>query len=333
MVKAMDAKHILDMISENRRYIKRKSNIALQNLSMLHRSFDGVDDEECLISLALNDSFAALIFGADYAKAIEVSQNVLNDFPYSPHTFLIAAHIAILGRCHVFLTRYDQADEYLMRAEALAASITPLTEDVLGLKADILHDLAMNTYHAHRDDQLCISYLDRALALLEGTDFSNRKGICLIGIGNIRKREGKHQEALDYYMRALPLFEDVDNYTNISTTLCNIGNCHTGLGQYDTAETYILRSLDTRTRMGTYWEIANSYYNLAQLYDARGDADRAYEHMLISRDYAMVCQTIGIQQLILRELEAMARRRGDMAAADMHHAQLMEIESSMTAEG
>jgi hypothetical protein len=60
---------------------------------------------------------------------------------------------------------------------------------------------------------------------------------------------------------------------------------------------------------------------------------RAYEQLLVSRDYAMVCQTVGIQQLVLRELESMARRMGDMAAAEAHHSQLMEIESSMPAVG
>jgi tetratricopeptide (TPR) repeat protein len=154
---------------------------------MLHRSFDGVNDEECLISLALNDSYAAVIFGADYAKAIEVSQGVLNDFPDSPHTFLIASHTYMLGRCHVFLTRYDVADEYLHRAGDMVETISPVTHDVLRPQGGYTALSAMNTYHAHRDDAVCISYLERALAILEETDFSNRKGICLIGIGNIRK--------------------------------------------------------------------------------------------------------------------------------------------------
>ena len=55
----MDRVQILDMIAANRQYIKLRSNIAVQNLAMLHKSFDGVEDEECIIALALNDSEAA----------------------------------------------------------------------------------------------------------------------------------------------------------------------------------------------------------------------------------------------------------------------------------
>jgi hypothetical protein len=40
----MDSVQVLEMLSSNREYIKRKSNIALLNLSMLHRSFDSVID-------------------------------------------------------------------------------------------------------------------------------------------------------------------------------------------------------------------------------------------------------------------------------------------------
>jgi hypothetical protein len=42
-----------------------KSNNALQNLSLLHHSFDTNDDEAVILSLALNDSISAMVFGAD----------------------------------------------------------------------------------------------------------------------------------------------------------------------------------------------------------------------------------------------------------------------------
>ncbi|MCW3125632.1 MAG: ATP-dependent transcriptional regulator [Bacteroidetes bacterium] len=313
------------MISSNRKYIRLRSNIAVQNLAMLHKSFDGVEDEECQLALMLNDSFAVAIFGGDYAGAIEISLAALENFHESNLHYLMAEHESLLGRCYTYITQYATAREHLLRAEALAFHRMPDTDEARGLRADILHNLAMNNHHADTGDDLTVAYLERALGILEGTDFSNRKGICLMGIGNVRMTQGRQEEALSYQMRAMELFEDAETFTNLSTVYSNIGTCYTHLGQFESAEVYIMRGLDMRTRMGSYWEIANSYYSLASLYVKKGETDIAYENLLISRDYAMVSQARGIQRMILEELESMAISRGDLTAAEEHRSQLMEV--------
>lgn len=323
----MDPKQILDMITANRRYIRLKSNIALQNLAMLHKSFDGIADEECRLALALNDSFVEVIFSADYTAAIDISLRTLELYKDSACIELIAEHETLVGRCYTFLTEYDTALEHLQRAEEMTFGLLPDSEEVRGLRADILHNLAMNNHHADRGDAKTIEYLNQALEILEGTDFLNRKGVCLMGLGNVSMVADQMEEALVYHTKAKVLFEEIENHNNLSTVYSNIGICYTHLGQFDSAEEYITRALDMRTRLGSYWEIANSYFTLATLYIKKGDLDSAYSNMLISRDYAMVSQVKGGQQLILQELEALCLMRGDEAAAEKHRLQLIEIES------
>jgi hypothetical protein len=64
----MDIRQILEMISINREFLKLKSNIAFQNLPMLHQSFDRVSDPRCALALSLNDSIVAMVFDSDYLQ-------------------------------------------------------------------------------------------------------------------------------------------------------------------------------------------------------------------------------------------------------------------------
>ena len=325
----MDSVQVLDMLSVNRDYIKRKSNIALINLSMLHCSFDSVTDEACVISLALNDSLSAMMFSSDYERAIDISLPIIERFEGTSHTYLIACHVALIGRCYVFLAQYDTAREYLQRAEAIAFAHAEITDDLIALRSDILHDTAMNEHHAGSESELKMNYLRRAIEVL-GTRFPTRQGVCMMGKGNVRYAEGKYDEALAYYLRAAVILEDSpESYPNLSAIFSNIGMCFTALARYTEAESYLSRALDIRTRLGSYWEIANSYYNIGLYHEKKGDNDRAYENLLISRDYAMISHARGLQILVLTELEAMAQARGDLDAAEQFHGQLLSINEAM----
>ncbi|MCW3125633.1 MAG: hypothetical protein JWO03_1291 [Bacteroidetes bacterium] len=321
----MDPSQICDMITTNREYIKLKSNIALQNLAMLHRSFDHVEDDACILGLMLNDSMAALIFSADYAGSIAISQRAIDRFQDTREKYLIANHESVLGRCYTFTLKYAEGRDYLLMAEANALGLE-LTDEVRALLGDILHDLAMNNHHAGGDTEESISYLDRALAVLEPTSMRTRKGVCLMGKGNVRFNGQRIEEALVFYKEAEAFFEGTESMSNLSAILCNIGMSYTNLGRLDEAEPYLMRALELRIRLGSYWEIANSYYNISDYYRARNEIDRAYDQMLQARDYALVSQTRGLKLLILGELETMALAMGNADAAAEHHKQYLELD-------
>ena len=324
----MDRIQVLDMITGNREYIKLKSNIAFQNLAMLHKSFDSVEDEECILSLALNDSIAALVFRADYTGAISISQSAIGRFPDTSHQFLIAGHEAVIGRCYTCLSQYDKAREHLYRADAIAFDRVEESEEARGLRADIWHDLAMNNHHAGGSHAETTGYLECALEELEPAGQSIRRGVCLMGIGNVRFSEEKYKEALSYYKKAVDPFEQKESYTNLAAVLSNIGLCYLNLKKPAEAEPHLMRSLDLRLRVGSYPEIANSYYNLSLLYKYNRNLSQAYDTLLISRDYALVGQAKGIKLMILEDLADIAQERGDTAAAETHQKQRLEIEGA-----
>lgn len=321
----MDPAQIEDMISTNREYIKLKSNIALQNLAMLHRSFDSIEDEECILGLLLNDSIAALIFNADYGRAIEISEGALRRFPDTNLYYLLAYHQSVIGRSYIFLLKYELAQDYLLQAETNARR-APMTQQNKALIADILHDLGMNNHHAGWDKEVSIGYLDRALDMLMGTRYLQRRGVYLMGKGNVRFNQERVEEALGYYLQAETFLNDAENFGNLAAILCNIGMCYANLGRLEDAETNLMRALDLRTRVGSYWEIANSYYNLFLFHQIKGDIPKAYETLLTARDYALISHTKGLKLLILERLEELAREMGNDEAAEQHRAQYMNVE-------
>ncbi len=328
----MDRVQVLDMINANRQYIKLRSNIAVQNLAMLHKSFDHVQDEECVLALALNDSEAALLFNSDYARCIASSEAVIARYPDSVYKRLLAAHEVLIGRCYVFMLRFDDSRPHLERAEQIAFhEIDDSDDETIGLRVDILHNIAMLNHFSEQGDVPTLDYLRQALALMPDGRLQNRRGLCLMGVANVLSERGDHREAITYHEQAMALFEEVENYNNLATVLCNMGACYVRLGVYDKAQICLDRSLDMRTRLGTYWEISNAYYNLGMLYKARGEHSRGYDTMIIARDYAMVSQHRGLQTLILEELKAMASHMGDTAAAAQHHASYLEINADIAA--
>ena len=213
----------------------------------------------------------------------------------------------VIGRCYTFSQSFDQAWAHLRSAEEMAFEILPQAEETRTLRADIMHEIGMTIVQSGGDKEEGVRALEKALRIL-GHDGGHqvRRGVYILGVGNIRFSQGRYEDALNYYMRAEALLEGTDSYSNLSTALCNLGVCHICLSTLEVGETYIMRSLELRIKTGSYGEIAGSYYNLAALYERKGDIEKAYKTMLISCDYALVSQVRELKLKIIHELEALS---------------------------
>jgi tetratricopeptide (TPR) repeat protein len=279
--------------------------------------------------MALNDGLAAMMFSSDYERAIAISLPIIDRFGINDFPYLIASHLTLVGRCYVFLTQYDTARDYLHRAETIAFETSDTSDDLMALRSEILHDTAMNEYHSGGRPELILGHLERAIEVLRGR-FPMRRAVCIMGMGNVLYDAEKLDDALDHYLRASVIMEESpESYPNLSAIYSNIGMCYTALDRFSEAEPYLMRALDIRTRIGSYAEIANSYYNISLFHKKQNDSDRAYESLITSRDYAMIGNARGIQILVLTELEAMARERGDLDAAEQYHGQILSINDAL----
>lgn len=320
----MDHSHIQRLLAANREQIRLKTTTAVQNLSMLHASFDTVEHPDVLLDLLLNDSWAAHTFQSDFMRSIHISQDALRRYGAAGSLLQVAGHEAMIGRCHTLQMAYAPGREYLLRAEQRLLQAEP-TDDIRALLADILHDLGMNHQQAGGSGEGTLVYLERALEALAPTTWHTRRGVCLMGCGNAYFALGRVEPALAYYQQAEALLSDEAGINNRAAVLSNIGLCYTNMGEYGIAEAYLRSALEMRLRLGSYPEIANSYYNLFIYYREQGAYIRAYENLLASRDYAFISRTRSLQLVILSDLERLALTLGDGDAAAMHRSQYEEM--------
>jgi tetratricopeptide (TPR) repeat protein len=277
-------KTLLDIIAVNREDLQLSSNTALNILSMIHRNFPDIADEECVLSLTLNDSIARMVFHADLKKAISISRDVVKKFSQSPYHYFVARHLGVIGRCLALSGRHAEAEETLKQALKEGERLTLSSQSFCHM-ADVLHDLAMNNDMARGDAAQSIEYLEKAIQMLNGTSYELRKGVCLMGIGNIKYNNGKVQSALEYYLMASLIFDEQSNFSNLASVDSNIGLCYTDLDMADLAGVYLNRSLLLRRKIGNSDEIAISYYNLSRLYERNGNIDQAIVSLVSCQEY------------------------------------------------
>jgi tetratricopeptide (TPR) repeat protein len=307
----MNSEILLEIIAANREDLMLSSRAALNTLPALHRDFDKIADENIILSLALNDSIASMLFYADYEKAIVRSDEVIIRFRNTKNRYLISRHLGVIGRCQALSAKHDLANESLTKALKIAKTELIQSDDTIRHMADLLHDLAMNNDISRGDPKKSILYLGKALNLLESTRFDIRKGICLMGLGNIRYTERKKKTALTFYHKAAKIFEEKSNVFNLAAAYSNIGLCYSELGQTDQVEMYLMKSLDLRLRTGNDDTIANSYFNLGKFYDLQNDVDKTYDNMLTCRNYALKCSSKKIYLDALLWLESISLKRND----------------------
>ena len=308
----MNPEITLATLAANRFELMQNSSKALNELRRLHSELDQISDEACILSLGLNDSIADMLYHADYARAIERSLHFIERFPHSHHPYFIARHLGMVGRCQALSGMHEAALRNLEQALKIGYELPESNENIL-LKADILHDLAMNNDIAQGDPKKSILYLGKALTILYDTTFENRKAICLMGLGNVRyNSEQKPKAALRYYSRAAAIFETQKNTLNLAAAYCNLGLCYSELNQTENALKYLNLALALRLQSDNNDVIANSYFNLSQFYDRHSDPDRAYANMMLCRDHAEKCANKKFYRDTLLWLESMAIKRNDI---------------------
>jgi tetratricopeptide (TPR) repeat protein len=187
--------------------------------------------------------------------------------------------------------------------------------------------MAMANGMAQGAPDISMRYLEQALQILNNTAQEVRKGVVLMGLGNVRYGEGKVQSALEYYLMASLIFDEQSNFSNLASVDSNIGLCYTDLNIPELAESFLIRSLELRHTVGNSDEIAISYYNLGRLFDKKGDVDQAILHFLSCRDYASRSINKYVYRLALESLEKLTQVKGDTMHAAVHSADRQGVQT------
>lgn len=311
----MNHKITLEIIEANRSFLLQSSSMALSDLANIHKDFDDIRDDAVVMSLALNDTISLMRYYGQYDKAIEHSQEILNRYQDSSQRLFVAHHLSVVGKCQAMLSEHGLAEETLLRVLEMAEKELEPSDDSIKLQADILHDLAMNADMSNMAPAVVMQYLDKDMQLLDGTHFESRKGLCIMGMGNVKYKERKLEEALSYYFKAAEIFDDGYNFLNLGVAYGNIALCYSDMGQKEKAEENLIRSHELRVRTGNHDTIAKSYHSLSLLYELAGDYDKAFAHMVTCRDYSRESSNKKTYKESLAWLEKICLKKNDAVNA------------------
>ena len=148
-------------------------------------------------------------------------------------------------RFNVLLSLFDEyqyenppkAKEYITNALELAAGIELKKYRVMALNAyaDLLNGQAQN--------DSAIALYKTALSLADQIEYTNGKGIALLGLGNTYLSKGNLKSAKEYHLRNITFAENIGDFEGAASSYNNLGNIYNETGEYAKAmENYTLAS-------------------------------------------------------------------------------------------
>ncbi len=150
------------------------------------------------------------------------------------------------------------------------------------LKARALNDMGL-VYKIWGENQLCLDYLNKALAIRDHVGILEDLASSLNNIGIVKSDLGEKKEALELYKRSLDIREGIGDKSGIANSLNSIGSMKNNLGEKEEALKLYERSLDIREEIGDKAGIANSLNNIGTVKSNFGEKEEAlklYERSL-----------------------------------------------------
>jgi class 3 adenylate cyclase/tetratricopeptide (TPR) repeat protein len=199
-----------------------------------------------------------------------------------------------LGKTHERQGEYDQALDYLSRAEQIlnCASCNYPME-----RAETWSDIAW--IHFRRANFVeARNLLHRALWLVEDTNAYAVIASIYNRLGGVAYNEGDWDQAVEYLRKSISIREAIGDMVGLASSSNNLGNLEIELGQFDNALETLSHYYDLVRRLGQVEGIAVAHNNLGWLHILRGEPEEARRELAEALELA---SQIGYSSL-LREV-------------------------------
>ncbi|MFA6222221.1 MAG: tetratricopeptide repeat protein [Desulfomonilaceae bacterium] len=126
-------------------------------------------------------------------------------------------------------------------------------------------------------NQKALEYFEKALAINQKTGDVESEGSALNNIGFVYDSLGQNQKALECYEKSLAIWQKTGDVKNEGITLNNIGSVYKALGQYQKALESYEKSLAIRQKIGDVKSEGITLNNIGSVYKALGQYQKALE--------------------------------------------------------
>ncbi|MEM0996379.1 MAG: HAMP domain-containing sensor histidine kinase [Bacteroidota bacterium] len=191
-----------------------------------------------------------------------------------------ARSLSLIGQTRYFLTQFEEAEPYLVRAIQLHLS----TGDTLeaGGSSAILGDLyrAMGRFE---DGQKVLLWTCRLVR-----DQPQKKVLAMaeFGLGNIYYNVGKFAASIKSYRNSYQHNREIGDSLGASKALSGIANCEASRQNNRSSLEYSRQSLALMKPVGTSAELAYQYFSLGDIFEVIGQLDSSRYYYLKCLEYA-----------------------------------------------
>ncbi|MBP1922009.1 tetratricopeptide (TPR) repeat protein/predicted transcriptional regulator [Halorubrum alkaliphilum] len=135
------------------------------------------------------------------------------------------------------------------------------------------------------------------------------------GFGDVARRRGEHDTALDHFNRAITLFEDTGDREGLADAVRGRGQAAHFAGEFETAYEASSRAYALAASLDDPIAVAKSLMNVANALDAMGDSETVIAHYRLAHELFQTYDDVHGEANVSTNLGVALRRRGDLSGA------------------
>ena len=135
------------------------------------------------------------------------------------------------------------------------------------------------------------------------------------GFGDVARRRGEHDTAVDHFDRAVTLFEDAGDREGLAAAVRGRGQAAHFAGEFETAYEASSRAYALAASLDDPIAVAKSLMNVANALDAMDDSETVVAHYRFARELFRTYDDVHGEANVSTNLGVTLRRRGDISGA------------------
>lgn len=191
----------------------------------------------------------------------------------------IASTLLNIGLLLDNIGKSEDAIKYYDRAYDLKEKIG----DKLGM-ARILANIAVIRKNELKYDE-AVDLIERSNAILNENPADDLYYVNYTNLGNLKKKLGDNEAALDYLQKALGMAQKMKNANLIGDANLNIGGYYQDMGDFRKSVSYLGKSLEITEFTKSLEQMRDINLMLSQAYGELDDPKKAYAHLQQSNQY------------------------------------------------
>ena len=258
----------------------------------------------------------------DYAKALVNHLSAFKLKQDAGDDAGAAAAAAAISADYELMADYNSALEHALKS----LSIQRALNDRPGQAASLMG--AGRVYDALGDQQQALQCISESIELFRGSD-DGRRGHAYNAMGEIYRKQGEYQNALNHYQKGLKIAEQAHDRQAALAIMINIGQVCISLKQPARAERLFTKSLQDATVLGDRQRQAECLLALGDLLLAQQQEGLGFSYLTQAQALADELGARAVAHRAHRSLAAACKRSGELRSALEHFERYHQLDKEI----